>query len=362
MSDSDSTVPKSILLLAANPKGKKSLRLQEEERDIKERLRLAGYGKLPINSIGATRPRDIQRAMLDFKPQIVHFSGHGAGQEGLVFEDVTGEDKLVSSDALADLFKLFSSRVECVVLCACFSKFQAEAISQHIDFVVGMSRAIDDCAAIEFSVGFYGALGAGESIEFAYDMGCNAIQLAGIEESLTPVLFRKNKSSSSAEKNIIYDKKRTRFKIVIEQEVDEAQLGEIAGPITELLQRITGDSTLKIKRVDAGSIRLVIESSPQAFEILQELHRSGQLSILIDMPVSSVELEKDFSEEKIIQNRVISQGQSSVISEISDELEAELTEGNRAQLTSSTNRSNYFQRRICSLCKFGRCESNTREL
>ncbi|AUT01230.1 hypothetical protein CLI64_12905 [Nostoc sp. CENA543] len=184
---------KSILLLAANPKGTKGLRLQEEEREIRERLRLAGYGKTPINSTGATRPRDIQQAMLDFKPQIVHFSGHGAEQEGLVFEDVTGQEKLVDTSALANLFRLFSSRVECVVLNACYSKFQAEAIARYIEYVIGMSKAIGDKAAIEFSVGFYSALGSGESIEFAYELGCNAIQLEGLPEELTPVLYKKGK-------------------------------------------------------------------------------------------------------------------------------------------------------------------------
>jgi hypothetical protein len=47
----DGTALKSILLLAANPKSTVSLRLQEEEREIKERLRLAGYGKIPISSL-----------------------------------------------------------------------------------------------------------------------------------------------------------------------------------------------------------------------------------------------------------------------------------------------------------------------
>lgn len=183
---------KSILLLAANPKGTSSLRLQEEEREIKERLRLAGYGKVPINSTGATRPRDIQQAMLDFKPQIVHFSGHGAGQDGLVFEDAVGQEKLVSSEALANLFKLFSKRVECVVLNACYSESQAKAIVQYVNYVIGMSQAIGDRAAIEFSVGFYTALGAGESIEFAYEIGCNAIDLEGIPEQLIPVLYKKD--------------------------------------------------------------------------------------------------------------------------------------------------------------------------
>ena len=54
-----------------------------------------------------------------------------------------------------------------------------------------MKKAIGDRAAIEFAVGFYDALGAGESIEFAYNLGCAAIQLAGIEEHLTPVLLKK---------------------------------------------------------------------------------------------------------------------------------------------------------------------------
>jgi hypothetical protein len=183
---------KSILLLTANPKGTSSLRLQEEEREIRERLRLAGYGKVPINSTGATRPRDIQQAMLDFKPQIVHFSGHGTGQNGLAFEDAIGQEKLVSSEALANLFKLFSKRVECVVLNACYSEFQARAIAQYIDYVIGMSQDIGDRAAIEFSVGFYTALGAGESIELAYEVGCNAIELEGISEKLTPVFYKKN--------------------------------------------------------------------------------------------------------------------------------------------------------------------------
>lgn len=190
MNDSHSL--KSILLVAANPKGTSSLRLQEEEREIKERLRLAGYGKVPINSTGATRPRDIQQAMLDFKPQIVHFSGHGAGQDGLVFEDAVGQERLVSSEALANLFKLFSKRVECILLNACYSESQAKAIVKYIDYVIGMSQDIGDRAAIEFSIGFYTALGAGESIEFAYEMGCNAIELEGIPEQLIPVLYKKD--------------------------------------------------------------------------------------------------------------------------------------------------------------------------
>ena len=215
----DNSTLKSILLMAANPKGSVGLQLQKEEREIKERLRLAGYGKTPINSTGATRPRDIQQAMLDFKPQIVHFSGHGAGQEGLVFEDITGQDKLVSSAALANLFRLFSSRLECVVLNACYSKFQAEAIARHIEHVIGMSQEIGDNAAIEFAVGFYSSLGARESIEFSYELGCSAIQLEGFSDDLTPVLYKKGKILQ------IYIGNRILRNDEIDQDIERSDLG-----------------------------------------------------------------------------------------------------------------------------------------
>lgn len=179
-----------VLLLTASPRDETPLRLQEEERLIKEQLRLAGYGHAPISASGATRPRDIQQALLDVKPQILHFSGHGDGT-GLAFEDDSGETRLVSGEALGRLLDLFSARypVECVVLNACFSRVQAEEIVPYVDYVVGMSDEIGDAAAIEFTVGFYKALGAGEPYEFAFELGCNAMQLAGIPEHLIPVLL-----------------------------------------------------------------------------------------------------------------------------------------------------------------------------
>jgi hypothetical protein len=77
---------RNILFLAANPKGTSPLRLDEEVRDIQEGLqRAVNRDQFSLYSRWAVRPRDIHRAMLDIKPQIVHFSGHGAGSSGLVF-------------------------------------------------------------------------------------------------------------------------------------------------------------------------------------------------------------------------------------------------------------------------------------
>jgi tetratricopeptide (TPR) repeat protein len=178
-----------ILLLSANPIGTALLRLDEEKREIEIGLeRSQQRERFQLVKKDAVRPRDFQRAMLDLNPQFVHFSGHGEGQEGIAFEDDVGHVKFVDAEALAGLFKLFADQVQCVILNACYSENQAEAIARYVPYVIGMSSAIGDRAAIEFAVGFYDALGAGRDIEFAYALGCQSIQLSGIPEHLTPVL------------------------------------------------------------------------------------------------------------------------------------------------------------------------------
>jgi hypothetical protein len=179
-----------ILILSANPKGTTPLRLDEEVREIKAGLKQSKYReRFQVEQAEAVTPRAVQDAMLEYRPQIVHFCGHGEGEEGIVLEGAEGRPQLVSAEALADLFGLFAEQVSCVVLNACYSEVQARAIAQHVGAVIGMNRAIGDRAAIEYAVSFYKALGAGEEITFAHKLGCNAIKLMGIDEALTPVLL-----------------------------------------------------------------------------------------------------------------------------------------------------------------------------
>jgi hypothetical protein len=183
---------KTILFLAANPKDSTPLDLMREVKEIEAGLqRSQKRDKFLLEQVWAVTPRDVQRAMLDHKPQIVHFSGHGTGESGLILENTVGEAHCVKSEALAGLFELFADKVECVVLNACYSEVQAIAVAQHIPYVVGMNQAVGDRAAIAFAVGFYDALGAGESFDFAYRLGRNSIALEGIAEDLTPVITRK---------------------------------------------------------------------------------------------------------------------------------------------------------------------------
>ena len=104
-----------ILILAANPRGTNERRLGEEMREIEDGLRRAQKrDEFVIKQRWATTPLDMQRAILDEKPNIVHFCGHSAGEKGLVFEDKNGRPKPVTGRALARLFKRLSDQVSCV--------------------------------------------------------------------------------------------------------------------------------------------------------------------------------------------------------------------------------------------------------
>jgi len=165
-----------ILLLASNPKETDSLRLAEEFREIKESLKLSeNEDNFRVVQGEAVRSKDLRRLILETKPQIVHFSGHGS-QNGIFLENMFGNSHVVSARALASLFKLFDS-VHCVVLNACYSAEQAQAMVRVTPYVVGMKKPISDRAAIQFATGFYDGLGAELNIKSAFDFGVNAIEL-----------------------------------------------------------------------------------------------------------------------------------------------------------------------------------------
>lgn len=189
----------SILFVAADPTNTTRLRLSEEVREIQERLQSARLrDNFTLYQRWALRPEDLTQALLDLKPQIIHFSGHGLKNGVLCFENELGEMHPVTPDALASLFEQFSAHVMCVVMNACYSNTQAEAIADHVNYVIGMHESISDKAAIAFAVGFYQAIGAGLSIDTAYRLGCIQIRLQGISEYLTPTLIHRSRVNFSS--------------------------------------------------------------------------------------------------------------------------------------------------------------------
>lgn len=179
-----------ILFLATNPKNSDELRLDEEVREIQNKIRAAEFRDgFELQSRWAVRPLDLLQALNEVQPDIVHFSGHGTPGAELVLEDESGNATPVTEAALAQLFKNVGDNVRLVVLNACHSEVQARAISQHVECTVGMQTEIGDEAAIVFASSFYGALAFGRSVAQAYEQGRTGLMLQGIPEENTPVLL-----------------------------------------------------------------------------------------------------------------------------------------------------------------------------
>ncbi|GAB1538535.1 hypothetical protein NUACC21_11970 [Scytonema sp. NUACC21] len=190
---------KTILILTAIPHG---LRLYREIRSIEEAIRRAAKRDLfKITLRTAVRPTDIRRAIAEEQPQIVHFCGHGLEDGSLLLEDDSGENKPVPAKGLASLFQLHADYVQCVLLNACHSAKPAIAISESINYAIGMNQPIGDKAAIAFAIGFYDGLGYAtpdnlDVFQRAFEEGKVAIQLEHLPEAQIPVIKTKTKDKS----------------------------------------------------------------------------------------------------------------------------------------------------------------------
>lgn len=267
-----------VLVLAANPRDTPDLRLDHEVREIQSGLLRNRSRVFQIRQDWAVRPGDVRRALLEHRPRIVHFCGHGTGEEGLVLEDDHGTSQIVSTRALAGLFALFSQQVKCVVLNACFSESQAKAIAQHVECVVGMNRAIADQAAIEFAIGFYDAIAAGEDYDVAFRFGCNAIELAGLHGHSTPVLIRKKENSPAATVAVPahsqYDAGCTRSagnELFIKSLQELNASGWSTAAVMERLEQLDYDNLAGLDSASAGSAaqwEKIADSNPDVYAFL----------------------------------------------------------------------------------------------
>jgi cell division protein FtsB len=156
---------RAVLFVSTSPVPGAILNTGVEARAVEDALRKTGF---EFRAIQATRPHDITRAILDFRPTILHFAGHGEGGE-IYLEDEAQKPKPVSVDAIARLLKPMP--VTGVVLNACYSAKNLAPLMGVSEWAVGMKRAVQDPSAIGFSDGFYMALAEGKNVQAAFDVG-----------------------------------------------------------------------------------------------------------------------------------------------------------------------------------------------
>jgi CHAT domain len=214
-----------VLLFAANPVGTSPLDLPREFREIDEEVSRGTFRDVvELILVPGTRPVDLIRRLNENQPQVVHFSSHGNPDE-IVLESEEDSDaphrsggaarstddrdmklvrpdgadqgisstarpQVVSKSALVSvLSSCTDGSLRLVVLNACHTRSQAEALTEVVDCVVSMNRSISDRAAIKFAASFYGALAYGRSVQKAFDQGVARLRVEGIAEADTPELL-----------------------------------------------------------------------------------------------------------------------------------------------------------------------------
>jgi hypothetical protein len=180
-----------ILFLAANPSSTSELALGKECDVIQRVLRGARHRDFDFQSRWAVSIDAMMDHLNELSPTIIHFSGHGAGKQseparsaavhrdidlpgkhngsGIYLQDEQGGPQLVTARALRMMIESAAATARVVVLNACYSEAQADALCSVVDCVIGMTGAIRDEAARAFAVGFYRALGNRRSVGNAVD-------------------------------------------------------------------------------------------------------------------------------------------------------------------------------------------------
>ena len=181
-----------VLIVFANPRSTDSLRLGSEDRAIHQAIQLSQHrNNILLTICHAATIHDLRRSLLNEEFQIVHISGHGI-EDGLVLEDEVGREQIIPRAALADLLQSYSPPIQCVILNACYSSLQGKLTSLGVPFAIAMEGPLSDESAIEFARGFYDAIGAGKTFEFAYEEGKRTSKLVAPNTSFVSQLFKRD--------------------------------------------------------------------------------------------------------------------------------------------------------------------------
>ncbi len=168
--------PVRILFVSANPGDRDQLVLEEEYRAIEQRIRRARHrDAFRLIVCPAARRSDLQDALLEHAPHVVHFACHGSRQGALSLLGENPTSAPVSTESLAAMFEVANDQLLLVVFNACFASIQAAAIRPFAKATIGMRAQVTDRASIAFASALYGALAYGRSVQQAFALGVAAI-------------------------------------------------------------------------------------------------------------------------------------------------------------------------------------------
>jgi hypothetical protein len=178
-----------VLFLASNPMAMGQLQFTREARQIEERLAVGrSRDAFVFVAKWAVRRSELPRLLLEEKPHVLHFSGHGSTRAQLLFEDDDGNAAPIEKKALVNLIGILKHRLQLVVLNGCNTEPLASALVQHVASAIGVRGSIDNPAAIAFAVSFYQAIACDEPVPTAFQLACAELDLQQLPGKQTPTL------------------------------------------------------------------------------------------------------------------------------------------------------------------------------
>jgi hypothetical protein len=173
------TIAARLLFLSASASEGTPLAVDREYNRVKTGLQSLGVWpawREAVEHVPAVAWDQVPEQLLLHRASIVHFAGHGHPDGSLEFSTRDGGPQRIRPEGLAALFRSYAPPVRLVVLNACYSDALADALTEHVDVVIGMTHAIDDDAAIQFAPTFYQQLAGGTSVQSAFEVARGVLQ------------------------------------------------------------------------------------------------------------------------------------------------------------------------------------------
>jgi hypothetical protein len=203
--------PPHVLAIISDPTDQTRVNPEEWERVITDALAdpLAS-GAITLKTVKRATRREIRSALLDRKPDIIQFFGHGIYQDGkgyvaMVDED-TGKTWRLDDERFVGLFNGFDDHLGLISLATCesaqsdnpqgFVGLAPQLVQRGVPAVIAMQYTVYMRTAEVFLEDLYTAVAAGKPVDWAVQAARNAVLLQfgfGNREFATPVLYMRAK-------------------------------------------------------------------------------------------------------------------------------------------------------------------------
>jgi len=197
--------------IIADPIDQTRLNPDEWEALMKEALNsLLDSGQMTLKIVKNATRKEIRNALMERKPDIIQFVGHGIYHEGkgylALVDDKTGGTWLLDDARFANLYLGFDDHLGLISLATCesattdspqsFLGVAPQLVQRGIPAVVAMQYSVSVDTAKIFLGDFYVSIAAGKPVDWAVQWARNAIsQEFGLDnrEFVTPVLYMRAK-------------------------------------------------------------------------------------------------------------------------------------------------------------------------